>query len=70
MVLALTAEKMDFEKTMSLKDRQLAQLQELCRRLQKQQTPNGSVSEENHSSDEQTNATNNDASQAVAAVSQ
>jgi chromosome segregation ATPase len=36
MVLALTAEKLEYEKTLSLKDRQLSQLQELCRRLQHQ----------------------------------
>ena len=40
-LIALSTEKLDCDKKLELKDRQLAQLKELCRRLQKDPTAAG-----------------------------
>jgi hypothetical protein len=46
----LSLEKVEFQKSLALKDRQLSQMQELCRRLQKDQQPPPPEYHHHHSS--------------------
>ena len=45
-VTNLTLKQAENEKSIALKDRQLSQLQELCRRLKTEQSPNDNVKTE------------------------